>query len=56
MVKFSTALVFLICLTIVNGLAQDRYAVHYKYKPDAALSLEQAEGLLSPKVLKEELG
>lgn len=52
MVKFSTALALFIFLTIANVLAQDRYAVHYKYKPDAALSLEQAEGLLSPKSIE----
>ncbi|MBI0397728.1 S8 family serine peptidase [Cyclobacterium marinum] len=45
MVKFSTAIVLLFWLTIVNGLAQDRYAVHYKYKPNGVFS----ESLLSEK-------
>ena len=45
MVKFSTAIVLLLWLTVVNGLAQDRYAVHYKYKPNGVFS----ESLLSEK-------
>jgi len=45
MVKFSTAIVLLFWLTVVNGLAQDRYAVHYKYKPNGVFS----ESLLSEK-------
>lgn len=52
MVRFSLALVFLFSLNIAKGLAQDRYAVHYKYKPSGALGLDQAESLISPKSIE----
>lgn len=51
MVNFSAAFVFLFCLSIANGMAQDRYAVHFKFKPGAAFSLSQPEAFLTAKSL-----
>ncbi|WP_235114886.1 hypothetical protein [Cyclobacterium qasimii] len=51
MVNYSVALAFVFCLITFNVIAQDRYAVHYKYKPDSSYSLEHPETWLTQKTL-----
>jgi len=51
MVNYSAALAFVFCLIAANAIAQDRYAVHYKFKPGAIYSLEQPDSWLSQKAL-----
>ncbi|WP_339710953.1 S8 family serine peptidase [Cyclobacterium amurskyense] len=51
MVNYSAAIAFVFCLIAANVIAQDRYAIHYKYKADTTYSLDQPEKFLSQKSL-----
>ena len=51
MVNYSVALAFVFFFITANVIAQDRYAVHYKYKPGSTYSLEHPETWLTQKTL-----